>query len=81
MKNEQPNEEKQKIKVELKPYTLSQLAKIYGVSRVTFRKWIKELKAELGKRSGNYYSIPQVKIIFSEMLLPSFIEVETEKIR
>jgi len=83
MKNEQPNapdskegEQKEKIKVPLKPYKSKDLAKIYGVCGKTFHKWVKELKKEIGKRNGYYYSIPQVKIIFSELLLPSWIEVE-----
>ncbi|MBI4945307.1 MAG: hypothetical protein HY840_02765 [Bacteroidetes bacterium] len=78
MKNEQANEKKSTVRLELKPYTPLQLSKIYGVSKVTFLKWIKELKQELGKRNGHYYSIPQVKIIFSEFLLPSYIEIETD---
>jgi hypothetical protein len=62
-------------KIQLKPYKLAELCGIYEVSKPTFRKWINELK-ELGKRNGHYYSIPQVKIIFANLLLPTYIEIE-----
>ena len=82
MKDNKENvpKEKEKIKVPLKPCTLKELAQIYGVNKRTFLRWLKPLKKELGERNGNYYSIAQVKIIFSELLLPSYIEVAQQKI-
>lgn len=65
----------EKRKIQLRPYKLAELSGIYGVSKPTLRKWIAELK-ELGKRIGHFYSIPQVKIIFENLLLPSFIVIE-----
>ena len=75
----QADEPKEKIKVALKPYTIKELAKIYGVCTKTFRRWINPIKKEIGERNGWFYSIAQVKIIFSELLLPSWIEVEQQK--
>lgn len=80
MKDDKTNEPKEKIKVPLKPYTLKELAQLYKVDKRTLLRWVKELKQDLGKRKGYYYSIAQVKIIFSELLLPSYIEVEQQKI-
>lgn len=66
----------EKRKIELRPYKLAELCGIYGVSKPTLRKWISELKKELGKRKGHFYSIAQVKIIFKNLLLPSFMVIE-----
>jgi hypothetical protein len=59
--------------IKLKPYNLSELADMYGVDRRTFRRWISDFKDELGERKGIYYSIPQVKIIFSKLGIPAEI--------
>ncbi len=71
------NEIEKKV-IEVKRYTLTGLAKIYGVHRNTFMEWIKPLKEILGKRRGYYYSIEQVKIIFANLQFPSFVVIEVE---
>ncbi|MBI4945305.1 MAG: hypothetical protein HY840_02755 [Bacteroidetes bacterium] len=63
-------------KLELKPYSVTDLAKIYGVCNRTFKKWVKDIK-EVGPKKGRYYSIPQVKIIFENMKVPTQIIIET----
>jgi transposase-like protein len=63
--------------IELKPYSVTDLAKIYGVCNRTFKKWVKEIK-EVAPKKGRYYSIPQVKIIFENMKIPTHITVEVE---
>lgn len=68
--------EVKKRTIELKPYSQKELAKLYGVCSKTFKKWIKPFEEEIGKQSGRYYTIPQVKIIFQKLSLPSVIEVE-----
>jgi uncharacterized protein YjcR len=67
MKTENNNE------VKLKPYNLSELANMYGVDRRTFRRWIAEYKDEIGEKKGIFFSIPQVKIIFSKLHIPGQI--------
>ena len=64
-------------KIELKPYSVTDLAKIYGVCNRTFKKWVNDIK-EVGPKKGRYYSIPQVKIIFENMKIPTQIIIETE---
>jgi transposase-like protein len=63
--------------IALKPYSVTELAKIYGVCNRTFKKWVDDIP-EVGQRTGRYYSIPQVKLIFENMKIPTNITVETE---
>ena len=61
--------------IQLKPYSLGELAKIYTVCDRTMKKWIKPFEQEVGEKNGRYYSISQVKIIFDKLGLPSEIEI------
>jgi transposase len=63
--------ENKEVSVPLKAYSLKELAQIYDVSTLTLRHWISAFKEELGVRRGRYYTIPQVKIIFENLSLPS----------
>jgi transposase len=61
--------------IQLKPYTVLELAKLYGVSDRTMKKWIKPFEKEIGKKIGYFYTIAQVKIIFEKLGMPGeFIE-------
>lgn len=64
--------------IELKPYTVKDLANIYGVSRVTFYRWLKLFADKVGPRQGSYFSIAQVRIIFSHLDLPAIIETDED---
>jgi len=57
----------------LKAYSLTELASIYGVDWRTFKKWLQPFEKEVGKKVGRYYTIPQVKIIFEKLSLPSYV--------
>lgn len=61
--------------IQLKPYSLVDLAKLYTVCDRTMKKWIKPFEQEVGEKNGRYYSISQVKIIFEKLGLPSEIEI------
>lgn len=61
--------------IALKPYTVTELAKVYGVCNRTFKKWVKKIP-EVGLPNGRYYSIPQVKLIFENMKIPTAISIE-----
>ncbi len=54
----------------LKHYSVKELCALYQVNRDTFREWLKPFKEEIGKRHGNFYTIAQVRIIFSKLDLP-----------
>lgn len=76
------SEDKRVMRIPMRPYTTKELIQIYGnISRNTFRKWLEPIQELLGTRRGYYYSIPQVKIIFSVLQLPSCVMVvdETEE--
>lgn len=63
-------EQQPKMQVPVKPYTLTELSKIYGVCTRTLKKWINEFKNEVGEKKGRYYTIPQVKVIFQNLCFP-----------
>ena len=56
--------------IEIRPYSSKELAAMYGVSSRTFRRWMLLIDKHTGKRIGNYYIIPQVKIIFEKLGVP-----------
>ena len=62
--------------VYLKPYSLSELSRLYDVCVRTMRKWMEPFEEEIGAKRGRYYTISQVKIIFEKLGLPGEIEVE-----
>jgi len=55
---------------EIKPSTGAELARLYGVSKSTFNKWLKPHQAAIGARIGHIYTTLQVKIIFEKLGLP-----------
>ena len=64
--------DKQEIFV-LKALTHKQLAQMYGVSWLTFQNWIKKFENEVGKKTGHFYHIHQVKKIFELLGIPKSI--------
>lgn len=56
---------------QIKPYKHKELSDLYGVSKQTFSKWLIPFKDKIGKRNGHFYSVEQVKIIFSSLGVPS----------
>jgi hypothetical protein len=60
--------------VDIRPYTHKQLAAMYNTTGRTFKTWLEKFKDELGERTGHYYSIKQVKIIFSKLDVPCKIK-------
>ena len=54
----------------VKPYTITELADMYGVCGRTFKCWIKPFEAELGRKIGRIYSVKQVEIIFDNLGFP-----------
>lgn len=68
---ENNNGENKNQGVPLKAYTLKELALIYDVSTKTMRRWMEPFEKELGPKRGRYYTIPQVKIVFDNLSLPS----------
>jgi len=59
----------------LRPLTHKQLAQMYGVSWLTFQNWIKKVEDVIGKKTGHFYHIHQVKEIFKLFGLPKEINI------
>ena len=55
---------------EIRPYSVKDLAGIYGVCDKTLKKWIKPFAGEVGEKNGRYYSVVQVKVIFEKLGVP-----------
>lgn len=78
---EKTNNEDSKMQVPVKPYTLTELSKIYGVCNRTLKKWINEFKAEVGEKKGRFYTIPQVKVIFQNLCFPHTMDPNKDEKR
>lgn len=61
-------------RIQLKPYSLMELSRIYGVNFRTFRKWLRPFQDIIGVRIGRYYSVAQVRKIFDVLGTPGIIE-------
>ncbi len=62
------------IIIKLKPYSLKEIADIYGISTKTLTKWMVPIRDKVGIRRGRYYTIKQVRIVFDELDLPGEIK-------
>ena len=60
--------------VEIKPYSLSELSAIYGVTNRTMKNWITPYNTTIGEKVGRLYTALQVKIIFEKLGLPGKAE-------
>lgn len=60
--------------IEVKPYSLTELARIYGVTNRTMKIWIKPFDAEVGEKIGRLYNAKQIKVIFEKLGLPGKAE-------
>lgn len=62
------------IEIELRPYSIVDLARLYKVDYRTMKRWIDNFKDEVGERIGRYYTIAQVKIIMNKLDFPGTIK-------
>jgi transcriptional regulator GlxA family with amidase domain len=60
--------------IQIKPYTLKELAILYGVDSRTFKTWLEPFKKDIGQKIGRYYMIAQVKVIFEKLDLPCYAD-------
>lgn len=54
----------------VQPYNMKELCKLYRVSDKTMRKWLNEIKGDLGEKVGRLYNVNQVKTIFEKLGRP-----------
>jgi hypothetical protein len=64
----------------LKPYNHRQLSGFYGVSWLTFQRWIKKHETEIGKKHGHFYTINQVIVIFRIFGMPKRFKVSLSEV-
>lgn len=69
-------ENKQRSVIMVKPYSLYELSKLYSVDWRTLKRWLEPFLNAIGERRGRFYTIPQVKVIFEKLGLPSVIETD-----
>lgn len=60
--------------IEIRPYSLTELASIYGVTNRTIKNWIIRHDEAIGQKVGRLYTALQVKIIFEKLGLPGIAE-------
>lgn len=58
------------IVIELRGYSLSELARLYKVSDRTFKKWLLPFAAEVGPKQGRFFNVRQLQIILKRLGLP-----------
>ena len=65
--------------IEIKAYSISELARMYGISNKTMNRWLKPYSDIIGKREGRYYTALQVRIILHKLGLPGKISEASSK--
>ena len=58
--------------VELKAYTTKEIAALYGISTKTFRTWMLPHQCTIGAKTGRYFTVLQVRLIFDKLGLPGY---------
>ena len=51
-------------RVDVKPYNLQELCRIYGISLWTIKQWLKPILPKLGAKIGRYFTVLQVEKMF-----------------
>lgn len=57
----------------IRPYSLKELAAVYGICYQTMRVWIDAMAKEYGDKKGKYFSIAQVRGIVTAIGFPAKI--------
>ena len=60
--------------IEIRPYSLTELAQIYGVTNRTMKNLIIRHDEAVGEKIGRLYTTLQIKIIFEKLGLPGKAE-------
>lgn len=60
--------------IEIRPYSLTELARIYGVTNRTMKNWLARHDEAIGEKIGRLYTTLQIKIIFEKLGLPGKAE-------
>lgn len=60
--------------IDIRPYSLTELARIYGVTNRTMKNWLVRHDDAIGEKIGRLYTALQIKIIFEKLGLPGKAE-------
>jgi transposase-like protein len=60
--------------IEMKPYSIKELALLYGVCDKTLKKWMKPFNDHIGQKQGRYFTVAQVATIFGKLGQPGLVE-------
>jgi hypothetical protein len=60
--------------IDIKPYSITELANIYGVQNRTMKNWLAPHSSTIGEKIGRLYTTLQVTIIFEKLGLPGVVE-------
>lgn len=63
------------LKIQVKTYSVKEVAELYSVSKKTLNKWLSPFEDEIGERRGYFYNPKQVSIIFEKLGLPEMIQL------
>lgn len=63
------------LKIQVKTYSVKEVADLYSVSKKTLNKWLSPFEDEIGERRGYFYNPKQVGIIFEKLGLPETIQL------
>jgi transposase len=69
-KTQMKQNEIQTPKIQLKAYSLTEVAMLYEVSGRTLKTWLTPFKSEIGQKVGRYYTPKQMKVIFERLGMP-----------
>lgn len=67
---------KTKDEIMVKPYSISELSQLYGVSVKTFKKWLHPIKRKVGTKQGRFYTVKQTETLFNHLGLPYPLEIK-----
>jgi hypothetical protein len=59
--------------IAVKPYSLTEMSKMYDVCTRTMKKWLLPFEGQIGKKQGRYFTIAQVTMILDKLGLPTEI--------
>ncbi|HWZ22335.1 MAG TPA: hypothetical protein VNW06_06745 [Cytophagaceae bacterium] len=60
-------------KIQVKTYSVKEVAELYCISNKTLKKWLTPFEKEIGERRGHFYNPKQVGIIFEKLGIPEII--------
>jgi hypothetical protein len=73
-KKQEKNMSTTNIVVEIRPYSLTELSRLYGISNGIMKRWLAPHHEIIGEKVGRFYNALQVKTIFEKLGLPGKAE-------